>query len=108
MELKVMQKRVEAEVNGTIVIGGFIHVVAYKADISNPNNAKVLFFHDHVSKCSHDDVADESCSADYGHNGQTFTDGHWNSIPDIEALSVAYKGVIEIFYAIEKGEMRFK
>lgn len=105
MELKVMQKRVEADVNGIVIINGFIHVVTYKADISDPKNAKVLLFHDHVAKCTHDDVADESCAADYGHNGSTFTDGHWNSIPDIEEQSAAYKGVRDIYFAIERGEL---
>ena len=69
MKLKVMQKRIEADVNGIVIINGFVHVVTYKADVSDPKNAKVLLFHDHVAKCTHDDVADESCAADYGHNG---------------------------------------
>ena len=99
MKFKVMQKRIEADMNGIVIINGFVHVVVYKADISDPKNAKVLLFHDH------DDVADESCAADYGHNGSTFTDGHWNSIPDIEEQSAAYKGVRDIYFAIERGEL---
>ena len=53
MEFKVMQKRIEADMNGIVIINGFVHVVTYKADISDPKNAKVLLFHDHVAKCTH-------------------------------------------------------
>lgn len=32
MKLKVRKKRVEADVNGIVIINGFVHVVTYKAD----------------------------------------------------------------------------
>ncbi|GAB6977163.1 hypothetical protein [Prevotella falsenii] len=91
-----------------VALDGYLHTVSYQADTTNEKAAKVLQFTDNVARIvqgnAPDYVLDPRQQATYLHNGEHFTGGQWEELPDDGGMA-AYKGVCQIYKLIEQGKI---
>jgi hypothetical protein len=106
--MKVKLFRKEEYVTCEVTIDGYLHSVTYQADTTAENIIKVLQFTDHVARIvqanESEYVLDQHQQATYIHNGEHFTGGQWEALPDDGGMA-AYNGVIKIFKLIEQGKI---
>lgn len=105
MNVKIFKK--EEYVTCEVAINGYLHSVSYQADTTSPEGAKVLQFTDHVARIVQGDVPecvlDPRQQATYVHNGEHFTGGQWEELPDDGGMA-AYAVVVQLYKLIEQGK----
>ncbi|ATV32557.1 hypothetical protein CUC00_08320 [Prevotella intermedia] len=91
-----------------VALDGYLHTVSYQADTTDEKTAKVLQFSDNVARIIQGNAPDYVLApqqkATYQHNGEHFTGGQWEELPDDGGMA-AYSGVRKIYNMIERGEI---
>lgn len=106
--MKVKLNSKQELVNCEVSINGYLHTVSYQADTTVENAVKVLQFTDHVARIVQGDAPNYVLAphqqATYTHNGEHFTGGQWDALPEDGGMA-AYNGVRQIYGLIENGQI---
>lgn len=106
MEAKSLKTVINASCQ--LALNGYMHIINYTADITQPKNAKIIEFQDHVVRIINKDILDTSgIETTFGHDGQNFNSTGWRNLPDDNG-DKASDDMKSIYYAIEKGEFQLK